>query len=128
MQSSRPWTLVGLGNSGNGEPPFGARADGAQSQRFVPSLVAGPAQAHANGGKKSSQKPPTEDTEHWGDEVELVNDDDEGKDQARPSDDNTEGAARTSRPTTTADRGQSECSEPRHRRALDSPSSLDNDD
>ena len=34
VQSSRPWTLVGLGNSGNGESPcWGARADGAQSQR-----------------------------------------------------------------------------------------------
>ena len=34
VQSSRPWTLVGLGNSGNGGSPcWGSRADGAQSQR-----------------------------------------------------------------------------------------------
>ena len=78
-------------------------------------------------------------TEHWGEEVELVEDsapDQHGPQEgaARPSastttaDGGSNVAARTTRPSTTTDGDLSEGTEPRRRRALDSPSSLDNDD
>ena len=64
-------------------------------------------------------------TEHWGEEVELVQDnDDSNVDEGGEAT-----AARASKPTTTAaEQWGSEGAEPRRRRSLDSPSSLDNDD